>query len=256
MSAGALTAGAAYLKMKQEEVASAEAASTADRIRGNYENKIRFFSPPEKIFETFASKKLEEDGTVVMTYGDFFKALTPYNYGEIKSSEDLEKYIEGFKTRVNKVLHYADADGDGIISFTEFFFFVTVLQLPETIIEKDFKKVDKMDEATFSRCMTTHRKKTKFGSKLQENSQLAVLESRNVKAKEDDFLKTNKDITKKIFNGKESITLQDYLTLRAELQESLWHYEFYQYEVDEASTISAEDFCRSLLIFMPFSKYN
>ena len=33
--------------------------STAERIRGNYENKIRFFSPPEKIFETFSTQKDE-----------------------------------------------------------------------------------------------------------------------------------------------------------------------------------------------------
>jgi hypothetical protein len=31
--------------------------STQARIRGNYENKIRFFSPPEKIFEVFSSIK-------------------------------------------------------------------------------------------------------------------------------------------------------------------------------------------------------
>ena len=69
--------------------AECEDASTGDRIRGNYENKIRFFSPPEKIFETFATKKLD-DGTLVMTYGDFFKAMTPYNYGPIKSGEEAE----------------------------------------------------------------------------------------------------------------------------------------------------------------------
>ena len=38
-----------------KQIAADCEASTADRIRGNYENKIRFFSPPEKIFETFAS---------------------------------------------------------------------------------------------------------------------------------------------------------------------------------------------------------
>jgi Ca2+-binding EF-hand superfamily protein len=59
-----------------------------------------------------------------MTYGDFFRALTPYNYGEIKSNAE---YLEKFKDRVGKVLHLADADADGVISFTEFFFFMTVL---------------------------------------------------------------------------------------------------------------------------------
>ena len=80
-----------------KQIAADCEASTADRIRGNYENKIRFFSPPEKIFETFASQK-DESGHLVMTYGDFFRALTPYNYGEIKSNAE---YLEKFKDRVS-----------------------------------------------------------------------------------------------------------------------------------------------------------
>jgi len=42
-------------KKQNEEYASCEAATRADTIRGNYENKIRFFSPPEKSFEIFAT---------------------------------------------------------------------------------------------------------------------------------------------------------------------------------------------------------
>jgi len=57
-------------------------ASTASRIRGNYENKIRFFSPPEKIFEVFASVK-NEDGKLAMNYRDLLRAITPYDYGEL-----------------------------------------------------------------------------------------------------------------------------------------------------------------------------
>jgi hypothetical protein len=34
----------------------------AEKIRGNYENKIRFFSPPEKVFEIFAHQKDEKTG--------------------------------------------------------------------------------------------------------------------------------------------------------------------------------------------------
>lgn len=67
-------------------------APRQDKIRGAYENKIRFFSPPEKIFETFASVKTD-DGKLVMSYSDFFRALTPYNYTEMK---DNKSYFEKF----------------------------------------------------------------------------------------------------------------------------------------------------------------
>lgn len=52
--------------------------STQERVRGTYENRIRFFAPPEKIFETFAHTK--KQGKLYLSYGDFLKAVTPFNY--------------------------------------------------------------------------------------------------------------------------------------------------------------------------------
>ena len=188
-------AAAAYgLVRSEEEEALCNSASTADRIRGNYENKIRFFSSPEKIFETFATEK-DENNQVLMTYGDMLRALTPYNYGEIKETKE---YMEKHSQRINKLLHLADADNNGTISFTEFFFFITILQLPDAIIEKDFKRFEgqKMNAEQFSQRLTYHRRQTKFGKK-QAGS--VVLDGRNVKASDEDFLETNKLITAKLF---------------------------------------------------------
>ena len=111
--------------------------STADRIRGNYENKIRFFSPPEKIFETFSTAK-DEDNHLMMKYEDLLRALTPYNYCDIKDPKD---YMEKWHHKIEKILHYADADNDGTISFTEFFFFITLLQIPDKLIGLDFNNM-------------------------------------------------------------------------------------------------------------------
>lgn len=65
-----------------------------------------------------------------MSYSDFFKALTPYNYTEVK---DTKKYFEKFNPDALKA---ADSNKDGVISFTEFFFFVTILQIPISLINK------------------------------------------------------------------------------------------------------------------------
>jgi len=59
-----------------------------------------------------------------MTYTDMLRALTPYNYGEIKDSKE---YLEKHGDKIKKVLNLADADNDGTIDFTEFFFFITIL---------------------------------------------------------------------------------------------------------------------------------
>jgi hypothetical protein len=44
---------------KQEDTNECEGLDMADRMRGLYENKIRFFCAPEKIFEIFASTRDE-----------------------------------------------------------------------------------------------------------------------------------------------------------------------------------------------------
>lgn len=69
-----------------------EELSTSDKIRGNYENKIRFFAPPEKIFETFATIKTED--SVYMSYEDFFHSLTPFSFHKTDSEEGQKSYFE------------------------------------------------------------------------------------------------------------------------------------------------------------------
>lgn len=101
-----------------------EEPSTPERIRGNHENKIRFFCNPEKIFETFASEK-DGNGELFMSYHDFFRTLTPYNYQ--KAKEAVENEPGYFETHKPEVLKIADVNQDGKIDFPEFLFFITVL---------------------------------------------------------------------------------------------------------------------------------
>jgi hypothetical protein len=46
-------------------------------VAGNYENRLRQHSNPEKVFQYFAS--VERDGEWFMTPADFLRAITPYN---------------------------------------------------------------------------------------------------------------------------------------------------------------------------------
>ena len=97
-----------------------------------------------------------------MSYADFFRALTPYNYTEIK---DNKEYFEKYNPDILKV---ADSNNDGVISFPEFFFFITILQLPIGLIAQEFARVDqkegrKMTLEQFSKSLTKLRKKTIMG---------------------------------------------------------------------------------------------
>jgi hypothetical protein len=69
-----------------------------------------------------------------MSYQDFFKSLTPYNYTELR---DSKKYFETYTPDILKV---ADSNNDGVISFPEFFFFVTILQMPSSLLASEFLK--------------------------------------------------------------------------------------------------------------------
>jgi hypothetical protein len=51
---------------------------TKSIIRGEYENKIRRHSPPEKIFETFAD--CVQDGQLLMNHSELFNAICPFMY--------------------------------------------------------------------------------------------------------------------------------------------------------------------------------
>jgi len=72
------------------------------------------------MYEVFATLKTEE-GEASMTYDDFYRANTPYNYTELRSPED---YMEKYKPELMEIV---DCDKNGQISFTEFFFFLTLL---------------------------------------------------------------------------------------------------------------------------------
>lgn len=70
-----------YAATKQESEGNECEASRSDLIRGKYENKIRFFASPEKVFEVFATE--QDEGKPMMSYADFLHCITPYNFGEL-----------------------------------------------------------------------------------------------------------------------------------------------------------------------------
>lgn len=57
-----------------------------------------------------------------MSYADFLHAMTPYNNGEFKNT--AAEYLKKCKPRF---IEFADSDDSGTISFTEFYFFLTLM---------------------------------------------------------------------------------------------------------------------------------
>uniref|UniRef100_A0A7N5ZSB0 Calcium uptake protein 1, mitochondrial n=1 Tax=Anabas testudineus TaxID=64144 RepID=A0A7N5ZSB0_ANATE len=124
-----------------------------DRKVMEYENRIRAYSTPDKIFRYFATLKVigeHGDAEVYMTPQDFIRSITPNE----KQPENLGldqfivKRFDGKKIAQERE-KFADEDsifytlGEcGLISFSDYIFLTTVLSTPQRNFEIAFKMFD------------------------------------------------------------------------------------------------------------------
>lgn len=116
-----------------------------------------------------------------MTYKDFLHVMTPYCFTPF--FEDAEEYLKEHKI---DILQKVDADRDGTISFTEFFFFLVLLQIPPSRLRRVTKKYPdgKLTKAQVSEVLRELRKSTQAGQKQQGKTKI---DARAIKATEEDF---------------------------------------------------------------------
>ena len=68
-----------------------------------------------------------------------------------------------------------------------------------------------------------------------------------IKASEEDFRNTNKELTKVIFGDKELVKMDELLDLVSSIKEELYHFEFNMFDSCEDDTISVDDFLKSIV---------
>ena len=145
-----------------------------------YEKRLRVHSPPEKVFEYFSSVKLSE-GTF-MTSLDLMRAAVPvfqpigssvirsgYLGGEHKDAAETTKGVLGPLSSRSIFFELFDTDGDGLISFPEYIFFITLLSLSESEVKSTFQKFDqdssgKLCRDEFIAMMRAMRRSTSRGN--------------------------------------------------------------------------------------------
>ncbi|KAL6226225.1 hypothetical protein ACLB2K_000188 [Fragaria x ananassa] len=144
-----------------------------------YEKKLRERSTHEKIFNYFASVKTSS-GECFMTPGDLMRAVVPV-FPPYDSNRVREGSLQGendpgeLQCAPSKFFMLFDTDGDGLISFQEYIFFVTLLSIPETSFTVAFKMFDlddsgDIDKEEFNRVMElmrSHNNKTKDGHRVR-----------------------------------------------------------------------------------------
>lgn len=87
------TVGVAFCGLASSTVWASPSPPIYQIIRGEYEDKIRRYSPPEKIFQVFA--QFDENKKCSMKMQELLKAICFYNYSE-------QVFRERFRTSTNQ----------------------------------------------------------------------------------------------------------------------------------------------------------
>ncbi|XP_047206757.1 calcium uptake protein 1, mitochondrial isoform X2 [Girardinichthys multiradiatus] len=161
-----------------------------DRKVMEYENRIRAYSTPDKIFRYFATLKVineHGDAEVYMTPQDFIRSITPNE----KQPENLglDQFIvkrydgKDFWQKIAQEREkFADEDsifyslGEcGLISFSDYIFLTTVLSTPQRNFEIAFKMFDlngdgEVDLEEFEQVQSIIRSQTSMGMRHRDRS--------------------------------------------------------------------------------------
>uniref|UniRef100_A0A665WC05 Calcium uptake protein 1, mitochondrial n=2 Tax=Echeneis naucrates TaxID=173247 RepID=A0A665WC05_ECHNA len=158
-----------------------------DRKVMEYENRIRAYSTPDKIFRYFATLKVigeHGDAEVYMTPQDFIRSITPNE----KQPENLGldqfivKRYDGKQKIAQEREKFADEDsifytlGEcGLISFSDYIFLTTVLSTPQRNFEIAFKMFDlngdgEVDLEEFEQVQSIIRSQTSMGMRHRDRS--------------------------------------------------------------------------------------
>ncbi|CAN1172252.1 Calcium uptake protein, mitochondrial [Linum perenne] len=219
------------------------------RVFFNYEKRIRLQSPPEKVFEYFASFR-GPDGDVLMTPADLMRAIVPV-FPPSESDRVRQGFLRG--ERFHGELHCSpsnffmlfDTNSDGLISFSEYIFFVTLLSIPESSFHVAFKMFDhnnngEIDIEEFKRVMGLMRSQSRQGARHRNGKRQGLKVSEPVE---------NGGLLEYFFgkDGKSCLQHDRFVQFLGELHNEILKLEFAHYDHNSTGTISAKDFALSLV---------
>ncbi|KAG6409467.1 hypothetical protein SASPL_127507 [Salvia splendens] len=201
------------------------------------------------VFEYFASV-LADDREVFMTPADLMRALVPV-FPPSESHLVRDGYLRG--ERPPGELHCApsnffmlfDTNSDGLISFKEYLFFVTLLSIPESSFSVAFKMFDldcngKIDREEFKKVMTLMQAHNRQGAVhcdgLRAGHKLCGPGE-------------NGGLVEHFFgrNGKDLLEHETFVQFLRDLHDEMVKLEFAHYDYKLRGTISAKDFALSMV---------
>ncbi|XP_027183323.1 calcium uptake protein, mitochondrial [Coffea eugenioides] len=215
----------------------------------NYEKRIRMRSPPEKVFEYFASH-CADNGEIFMTPADLMRAVVPV-FPPSESNLVRDGYLQGERTpgelrcAPSQFFMLFDTDNDGLISFKEYIFFVTLLSIPESSFSVAFKMFDldcnrEIHREEFKKVMALMRAHNRQGAFHRDGLRAGHSLGGSVE---------NGGLVAYFFgeDGKRCLHHDKFVQFLRDLHDEMLKLEFSHYDYKCRGTISAKDFALSMV---------
>ncbi|XP_076655267.1 mitochondrial calcium uptake 1 isoform X2 [Halictus rubicundus] len=224
-----------------------------DRKIIEYENRVRHYSTPDKVFRYFATLQVINNDIheIFMTPDDFLRSITP----GVKQPDGLglDKYKRFDPKNIHNKLELAlDEDSifyklgsAGLITFSDYIFLLTVLSTSRRHFEIAFRMFDfngdgDVDSEEFGKVATLIRQQTSIGNRHRDHIATGNM-----------FKGVNSALTTYFFgsNMKGKLTIEKFLDFQQQLQKEILSLEFERRNPDEDGRITEQDFTELLLAY-------
>ncbi|KAK9280273.1 hypothetical protein L1049_013961 [Liquidambar formosana] len=202
-----------------------------------------------KVFEYFASFRPSE-GEILMTPADLMRAVVPV-FPPSESNLIRDGYLRGERKpgelycAPSEFFLLFDINNDGLISFKEYIFFVTLLSIPESRFSVAFKMFDidnsgEIDRDEFKKVMALMRAQNRQGAQHRDGLRVGLKVSGSVE---------NGGLVEYFFgkDGKARLQHDKFVQFMRDLHEEILKLEFAHYDYKSQGTISAKDFALSMV---------
>ncbi|XP_071721870.1 calcium uptake protein, mitochondrial-like [Rutidosis leptorrhynchoides] len=212
----------------------------------NYEKRLRLHSPPEKIFEYFATFQ-SADGEVLMKPSDLMRAVVPV-FPPSESSLVRDGFLKGERSPGelrSAPSKFFDVANGGLISFKEYIFFVTLLAIPESCFSVAFKMFDtdndrEINRDEFKKVMALMRAHNRQGASHRNGRSRGLKANGSVEdgGSLDYFFGKG---------GKARLHHETFIQFMKDLHDEILRLEFAHYDYNSQGKISAKDFALSII---------
>ena len=176
----------------EEEEKESDELEFKEIIRGEYENKIRTFSPIEKKFLIFS--RLKSTDELKMNYFQFLDSVVPFQYMKEIKEEKLKEILMN-NTLFQSLLKEIDINNDGFINFEEFVIWSLIISVSINSLKTKFPN------GTLTREQFSDYLMESLNSlHIMKVTDTTIMDARIIKSDKDKIFKTLVDFTSKCFN--------------------------------------------------------